>query len=267
MRRHIRRLGAALIAGALAGTAWAQPQAAPACDKPVYLAFETGSMEVAPLVAVVLQRQRVRATFIAAADRTASGDSLDGQWAPWWKARGAEGHAFVSQTRDRVLWLGDERGVQPQFRVRPALGAFAGRTFTWDAARYCDNIAQAAERLAYLTGGKPLPLFHAPDGRASPKLLAAAQACGYRHLATTPLGFAGASAPSAKGPTDAQLAQAVARVRPGDVLLAHLGVWSREVPQVPVGLDAFITGLKAQGFCFAAVSDHPGLREATAEQR
>ena len=254
-----RRLLCIATLFALAGAATAQPQP---CDKPVYLAFETGSMEVAPLAAVVLQRQRVRATFIGSATPTARGDSLDNTWAPWWKARGAEGHAFVSGTHDQAAWLADERAVQPHFRVRPRVGAFAGRTFTWSAAQYCDNITQAADQLGYLSGVKPLPLFRAPGGRASPRLRAAAEACGYRHVEASRIGFAGdGSAPGAKEPTGKQIAQALARVRPGDVLLAHLGVWSREVPQVPAGLDALITGLKAQGFCFRTLREHPAYRD------
>ena len=251
-RRHLTGLLALCV---LAGAANAQqPQP---CDKPVYLTFDTGSMDVAPLVAVVLQRQQVRATFFASAATTASGDALDTNWAPWWKARGAEGHAFASRTRDEVAWLGDERGVQPQFRVRPALGAFAGRTFTWSAAKYCENIAQAADRVGYITGTKPLPLFRAPAGRTSPKLLAAAKACGWLHVDAVPVGFLS----SAKAPDEPQIAQAVARVQPGDVLAAHLGVWSREVPQVPVGLEPLIAGLKAQGFCFRTLREHPLYRD------
>lgn len=56
----LRRLGAAvalsLMGAAMAQTASAPVAPTPACDKPVYLSFRTGSMEVAPLVAVVLQR-------------------------------------------------------------------------------------------------------------------------------------------------------------------------------------------------------------------
>ena len=236
-----------------------------ACDKPVYLVFDTGSMEVAPLVAVVLQRQHVPATFFAAASPTASGDSLDSNWAPWWKARGTEGHAFAARTRDEVVWLGDERGAQPQFRVRPTLGAFAGRTFSWSAAKYCENIGQAADRLAHVTGTKPLPLYRAAGGKTSPRLLAAAKACGYLQVNAVPLAFVGAT-PRAKGPDNKQIAQTVARVRPGDVLAAHLGVWSREVPQVPAGLEPLITGLKAQGFCFQTLREHPAFRDWMAAQ-
>ena len=240
----------------VAGFAWAQAPAS--CDKPIYLTFDSGSMDVAPLVAVVLQRQQVRATFFASMTRTADGDSLDARWAPWWKARAAEGHAFGARTRDEVLWVGDERGRTPQFLVRPTQGALAGRTFTWSAAKYCENIAQAADRLGHVTGARPLPLYRATGGKASPRLLAAAEACGYAQVGALPLGFlAGAGA---KDPSDAQIAQAVARVRPGDVLAAPLGAWSRQVPQMPVGLEPFIAGLKAQGFCFQTLREHPDYR-------
>ena len=133
------------------------------CEKPVYLTFDTGHMGVAPLVADVLRRQEVRVTFFASAEATQTGgDSLDNQWAPWWKARAAEGHEFASHTHDHVYWRGDEKSVEPRFRVRPSAGALAGREFTWDAATYCANLRQSSDRLALVTGQKPLPLFRAP---------------------------------------------------------------------------------------------------------
>lgn len=254
---HLRRRWTGWLALLTLGTGAAMAQPA-TCDKPVYLGFETGSMETAPMVGLVLQRQQVHATFFAAADRTADdGDSLDTRWASWWGARGAEGHDFVSLTRDRVTWLADERGVRPEFRVRPSLGAFAGRTFTWNAAKYCDNITQAADRLAYVTGQPALPLFRAPGGRLSPRLAAAAQACGYRHVGLNVVPFPKPGAPSARSSTPAQVDQVLARIRPGDLVLGHLGVWTRELPQMPAGLNELIDGLKAQGFCFRTVSQHP----------
>jgi peptidoglycan/xylan/chitin deacetylase (PgdA/CDA1 family) len=67
----------------------------PSCAKPLYLTFDTGHMDIAPLVAEVLNRQKVRVTFFAANERTRTGDgSLGAHWAPWWKARAAEGHEF-----------------------------------------------------------------------------------------------------------------------------------------------------------------------------
>ena len=54
------------------------------CEKPLYLTFDTGHMEVAPLIAEVLKRQSVRVTFFAANEPTKVGDgSLGPQWAPW----------------------------------------------------------------------------------------------------------------------------------------------------------------------------------------
>ena len=258
------RFGGALVAPwALAGVALAQAPVAPpaACDKPVYLTFDTGSMDVAPLVAVVLQRQQVRATFFAGMHPTPTGgDSLDASWAPWWKVRAAEGHAFAPRTRDEVMWVGDARGRAPQFIVRPLQGAFAGRTFTWSAARYCENIAAAADRLAHVTGVHPLPLYRAAGGATSPRLLAEAKACGYAQVSGQPPGFLTGAA-GAKDPTEPQIAQAVARVRSGDVLAVPLGAWSRQVPQVPVGLEPWIAGLKTQGFCFRTLREHPDFRE------
>lgn len=256
------RLTAAAFAG-LAGVASAQPIAPPpaSCDKPLYLTFDTGHMGVAPLVAEVLQRQQVRVTFFAAAEKTETGgDSLDNTWAPWWKARAAEGHAFASHTHSHAYWLGDERTVEPRFRIRPSAGAFAGRTFTWSAAQYCESIQQASDRLAHITGVKPLPLWRAPGGKTSAKLEQAAQSCGYRHVGWSPAGFLGDELPSEKYPNDKLLAQALQRIRPGDVLLAHLGIWSRKDPWAPAVLEPLIVGLKSQGFCFRTLRDHPDYR-------
>ncbi|HSV47625.1 MAG TPA: polysaccharide deacetylase family protein, partial [Ramlibacter sp.] len=79
-----------LLALCATGLAAAQPDC-----KPVYLTLDTGHMEVAPLMAEVLARQQVRVTFFGAHERTKAGDgSLGAHWAPWWKARAAEGHEF-----------------------------------------------------------------------------------------------------------------------------------------------------------------------------
>ena len=133
-----------LATGAVvSGSALAQ-----ACAKPVYLTFDTGHMGIAPLVADVLKRQNVHVTFFAAAERTQTdGDSLDNHWAPWWKARAAEGHEFASHTYDHVYWRGDVKGVEPRFRVRPTAGGLANREFTWTAAQYCEEITKASDRL------------------------------------------------------------------------------------------------------------------------
>jgi peptidoglycan/xylan/chitin deacetylase (PgdA/CDA1 family) len=229
-----------------------------ACEKPVYLTFDTGHMGVAPLVAEVLARQQVRATFFVAAERTLTdGDSLDDHWAPWWKARAAEGHEFASHTYDHVYWRGDEPGAAASFRVRPSMGPSAGKDFVWSAAQYCASIAKSEDRIARLTGRKPLPLFRAPGGKTSPKLLAAARGCGYAHVGWAPAGFLGDELPSEKFSNDRLQRQALDTIRPGDILLAHLGIWSRKDPWAPAVLEPLVVGLKAKGFCFRTLRDHP----------
>jgi hypothetical protein len=107
--------------------ALAAPVAQAACDKPVYWTFDTGHMEVAPLIAEVLQRQAVRVTFFAANERTKVGDgSLGEHWAPWWRERAAEGHEFASHTWSHVYWRADLPGAAPRFKVQASAGAQQG---------------------------------------------------------------------------------------------------------------------------------------------
>ena len=257
---RLRGLSGVVLAVACAAmpAAWAHGAS---CEKPVYLTFDTGHMGVAPLVADVLKRQDVRVTFFAAAERTQTdGDSLDSQWAPWWKARAAEGNEFASHTYDHAYWRGDLKGVEPSFRIKPSAGALAGREFTWSAAEYCANIAKSSERLALITGKKPLPLYRAPGGKTSPRLLAAAKACGFEHVGWSPAGFLGDELPSEKFSNEKLLAQALETIRPGDILLAHLGIWSRKDPWAPANLEPLIVGLKAKGFCFETLRQHPQYR-------
>ncbi len=258
--RRATRLGPAIVLVAahalLAGAA-----AANTCEKPLYLTFDTGHMEVAPLVAEVLRRQQVRVTFFAANERTKVGDgSLGNHWAPWWKARALEGHEFASHTYDHVYWRGDMPGVALRFRIEPGAGGLEGRTFTWDAAKYCEQIAHAAERLQDHTGKKPLPLFRAPGGKTSPRLLAAASACGYAHVGWAPAGFLGDELASEKVSNQALLQKALRDIKAGDILMAHLGIWSRKDPWAPAVLEPLLVGLKEKGFCFETLRQHPAYR-------
>ena len=134
-------------------------------------------MDVAPLVAEVLARQQVKVTFFAANERTKVGDgSLGDHWAPWWKARAAEGHEFaLAHLGPRVL----ARATSPASRRAFACGRRPGRrkarSRPGPRAQYCDEVARAASRLQAITGKTPLPLFRAPGGKTSPRLLAAAR--------------------------------------------------------------------------------------------
>lgn len=228
------------------------------CEKPLYLTFDTGHMGIAPLVVDVLARQQVKVTFFGAQERTQQGDgSLGEHWAPWWKARAAEGHAFASHTFDHVYWRADVPGTPVQFRVKPSAGPDTDREFTWTAARYCEEIRRASQRLQAMTGQAALPLFRAPGGKTSPALLAAAQSCGYAHVGWAPAGFLGDELASERASNPALLAQALRTIRSGDILLAHLGIWSRKDPWAPAVLEPLIVGLKERGFCFRTLREHP----------
>ncbi|MEO5661314.1 MAG: polysaccharide deacetylase family protein [Polaromonas sp.] len=232
--------------------------------KPVYLTLDTGHMDVAPLIADVLNRHQVKVTFFAANERTRSGDgSLGTHWAGWWKARAAEGHEFASHTFDHVYWRADVAaapGAPPQFRVRPSAGPFEGKDVTWTARQYCEEIGRANARLQQITGKKPLPLFRAPGGKTSAQLLAAAKACGFAHAGWSPAGFLGDELPSDKYPNDLLLNKALRGIQSGNILLAHLGIWSRKEPWAPAVLEPLITGLQARGFCFKTLREHPQFK-------
>ncbi len=243
MRRAVRLLSVA--------TALAVGPAFAACDKPLYLTFDTGHMGVAPLVAEVLTRHDIKATFFLANEKTLTGGaSLDDQWAPWWKARAAEGHTFGSHTFDHVYWVADVSGG---FRVKASSGPQAGQVQRWTTAQYCAELQRPADRFQAMTGQSMARLFRAPGGKTSPALLAAAKACGWKHVAWSPAGFLGDELPSDRYPNAQLLKRALRDLRSGDILLAHLGIWSRQDPWAPAVLEPLITGLKAKGFCFAAL--------------
>jgi peptidoglycan-N-acetylmuramic acid deacetylase len=240
--------------------------AAQSCGKPVYLSFDTGHMGVAPLVAEVLQRHQVRATFFLANERTRNGgSSLDDEWAPWWRARAAEGHAFGSHTWDHGVWQADR--PDGQLLLEPTAGPQAGQRVALTPAEYCAELRRPAQRFQAITGQTMGPWFRAPGGKTSPALLAAAQACGWRHVGWSAAGFLGDELSSERFPNAQLLAKALRDIRPGDILLAHLGIWSRQDPWAPAVLEPLVQGLKARGLCFATLAEHPQFGAVTAGQR
>jgi YVTN family beta-propeller protein len=255
----------AVPAKALLGAAGA---AAEACTRPVYLTFDTGHMGVATGIAEVLQRQRVPVTFFLADEPTQDGgSSLDDRWAPWWRARAAEGHAFASHTRDHWVWRADL--PDGRLRVQATAGAMRGRPLAVNAGEYCEQLRAPMDRFRAMVptaAAQVLPLFRAPAGRTSPALLEAGQDCGMRHVGWSPAGFLGDELPSDRYPNPALLAQALRNIRAGDVLMAHLGIWSRQDPWAPAVLEPLIEGLKARGLCFATLRSHPDHRDWIASQ-
>jgi peptidoglycan/xylan/chitin deacetylase (PgdA/CDA1 family) len=237
--------------------------------KPVYLTLDTGHMAVAPLMAEVLARHKVKVTFFAANERSMTGNgSLGSDWAGWWQARAAEGHEFASHTYDHTYWRADvpNKAEGTRFRVRPSAGPQQGRERVVTAAEYCGEIRKAASRLQALTGRAPLPLFRAPGGKTSTELLQAARRCGYAHVGWAAAGFLGDELPSDRFPNRLLLQNALRDIRSGDILVAHLGIWSRQDPWAPAVLEPLITGLKDKGFCFATLREHPQFKPWIAQQ-
>ena len=267
--------GSRWLAGGIGLLAWLVPSllhaapvapaapAASACVRPVYLTFDTGHMGVAPLIREVLDRQQVKATFFLANERTQTvgarpaGTSLDAHWAPWWKSLAQAGHDFGSHTWDHVVFKGD----RPEgFAMVPTAGERVGQRLLLTPPQYCEQLRRSADRFETMTGQPMRALFRAPGGKTSAKLLRAAERCGWHHVPWTPAGFLGDELSSAAYPNRALLAQSLKRIRPGDILLAHLGIWSRQDAWAPAVLEPLITGLKARGLCFATLKDHPDYR-------
>lgn len=236
--------------------AGAATPAAPACRATVYLTFDTGSQSQAELIAETLKRHRIKATFFLANEKTVRGDyALDPSWAPYWKARVAEGHAFGSHTFDHVYLQGDAaRGL---IEVKPQFGAQAGRRLGWSARQYCEELRRVDSRFEQLTGSHLDPLWRAPGGRVSARSLAAAEACGYAHVGWSPAGFSGDELSSKSHPNASLLQKSLRELKDGDIFMAHLGIWSRQDPWAPANLEPLISGLEQKGFCFATLREHP----------
>lgn len=215
------------------------------CSGTLYLSFDTGNMRHAELIAETLAKHQAKATFFVANEKTLRGDhALDKSWAPYWQARVAEGHAFGSHTWRHGSFRQDS-GRQTQYRL------MNGKTENLDADAVCEEIRQSDVRFKELTGHALNPLWRAPGGRTTLLSLKAAQACGYRHVGWAAAGFLGDELPSDRFPNAALVERAVKNLKDGDVVMAHLGIWSRQDPFAPA-LDELLGRLRAKGFCFAA---------------
>ncbi|MYM83107.1 polysaccharide deacetylase family protein [Duganella sp. FT50W] len=249
------RRAAALTLMALA----AAPSAHAACQGVIYLTFDTGSQSQAELIADTLNRHHIKATFFLANEKTVRGDdTLDPSWSAYWRARVAEGHAIGTHTWDHAVFVRD--GADGTVVVKPGFGSQASRQVSWTPQQYCEQLKRVDQRFVQLTG-KPLdPLWRAPAGRTSARLLAIGKACGYAHAGWAPAGFSGDELPSAAYPNAVLLQKMLRDLRGGDIVLIHMGIWSRKDPWAPANLEPLITGLERQGRCFATLREHPDYK-------
>jgi peptidoglycan/xylan/chitin deacetylase (PgdA/CDA1 family) len=242
----------------LALGAWLTPAPALAaeCRAVAYLTLDTGNMRHAEEIAAILNRHGARATFFLSNEKTPRGDfALDASWADYWKARAAEGHAFGSHT-----WRHGRIGAATDgIRYRPQFGEQAGQTLLLDDAGFCRELQRVDTAFRQATGRGLDAVWRAPGGVVTPRAQAAAQACGYAHVQWAPAGFLGDELPSDRYPNRQLLERALRDIRDGDVLMAHLGIWSRQEPFAPM-LDPLLAGLRQRGFCLRTLVEHPDYR-------
>lgn len=250
MRAVINKLLCAVTAMLLAATARA------ACTSTVYLTLDTGHMEPANAIADILAKHQVKATFFLANEKTkektkSGGFTLDDSQKPFWQRVAKEGHAFGSHTWDHSYFRGD-LGTDKVSFIPWGKTAEEGRTL--DRAGVCAELKKSEDRFREMTGRGYDGLWRAPGGKTTPRVLEYAKSCGYSHVGWADAGFLGDELSSETYPNDVLLKRALTNVRDGDILVAHLGIWSRKEPFWPM-LDPLIAGLKSKGFCFATIPE------------
>jgi peptidoglycan/xylan/chitin deacetylase (PgdA/CDA1 family) len=239
-RRGLLGAGLAVLA------APASAQTPPRCAGPVYLTIDTGWSREAEAIAAILRRHGIRATLFLADEPSFRGDrTLSEAWAPFWRARAAEGHAFASHTWRHWYFRADPAPGQVRYVARGGRQAEV-----LDQAALCAELARPIAALRQMVPeARVLPLWRAPGGITTPNALRMAAACGLHHQGWTRNGFLGDELDAAKHPNAALLRRNLAAIRPGEVLVMHWGVRSRREPFALI-LDDLVKGLLARGLCF-----------------
>jgi peptidoglycan/xylan/chitin deacetylase (PgdA/CDA1 family) len=221
------------------------------CQGTVYLTIDTGTMQPAEEMVAVLKKHRVKATFFLANEKTKRGDtSLAPAWTSFWKTLAEEGHAFGSHTWRHGYFrhdVGTERVIY----------ALAGtKSFeTLDQASVCAELKQSETAFKSMTGRGFDGIWRAPGGKLTPNTIRFAESCGFKHVPWSAAGFSGDELSSEKFPSDRLIKAQIQNIKNGDILLWHLGIWSRQDPLYP-RLEELIVGLKAKGLCFSRITEH-----------
>lgn len=248
-RASLRRLLRAGMAALVALPAVAAPAMAQTCRGTLYLTIDTGWSREAEEIAAILRRRNVRATLFLADEPTARGDrTLSPAWAPFWRARAAEGHVFASHTWRHWYFSGDAGPGRTRYASRGREGSEV-----LDQAALCAELERPIQALrAMVPNATVLPLWRAPGGRTTPGAVAMARECGLTHQGWTANGFLGDELDAGAHPNRALLASNLGRIRDGEVLIMHWGVRSRREPFAGI-LEPLIAGLQERGFCFATL--------------
>ena len=222
------------------------------CSGIVYLTFDTGHMEPAEAIAAILKKHGVKATFFLANEKTKRGDTaLDPSWKNFWQARADEGHAFGSHTWRHGYFRADVGADRVSY---VPWGKKSGELL--DQQQVCRELSQSETAFKAMTGRGFDHIWRAPGGKLTPNTIRFAEACGYKHVPWSPAGFSGDELSSEQFPSAKLIATQLRDIKDGDILLWHLGIWSRHDVLYPK-LDELISGLRAKGLCFAKITDHP----------
>ena len=222
--------------------------AAADCNGKIYLTIDTGTMSQAANIARVLEEQNVRATFFLANEKTVDNNyTLDPAWDHYWKTLALEGHAFGNHTWSH--WTARRDDGDTVVASDPS-----GQVHKLDQATFCEQLKQVNDAFHRATGRDLLPIWRAPGGHTTPNTIRFAASCGYPiHVHWSDAGFLGDELPSDKYPNRVLLERALKHIKPGDILMMHLGIRSRKDPFAPM-LEPLIEGLKARGYCFATLT-------------
>jgi len=220
------------------------------CKGTVYLTFDTGGMHSAELIAKTLDDEKVKATFFLANEKTFRGDhALDPSWAPYWKRLAGAGHVFGNHTWSHYTARRDAGDK--------VIVSGGGREQALDQRAFCAELRKVAHAFKRDTGRELAGIWRAPGGRTTTQSIRFAAACGYPvHVHWDDAGFIGDELPSEQYPNDRLLERALKNIRSGDVVMMHLGIWSRKDPAAPI-LKSLIHGLKERGFCFRTLAVVP----------
>ena len=214
-------------------------------------------MRDAQIIADFLKSRHVKATFFLANEKTTRGDfALDDTWASFWSTLAQEEHLFGSHTwRHGKILPGDSNHIQ----YKPQFGGGAGQSLSLSTKAFCQELEAVNTQFKRMTGKSLSPLWRAPGGRTTPLALSSASICGYQHVGWDEAGFLGDELNSTQYPNSALSARALKNIRSGDILMAHLGIWSRQEKFFPA-LKNIVVGLQDQGFCFKTIDQHPNYQ-------
>lgn len=234
-----------LAAGTAATLLSARQSEATVTGGPLYMTIDTGWMNYAEKMAEILKRHKVIGTCFVANESTYRGDkTLDDSWGDFWRARAADGFRFASHTWRHWYFRGDVGADKVKY-----VKWGDGESDELDAAGVSRELYLPVERIKRLTGQDWLPLWRAPGGKTTTRVLEMAQRAGFRHQGWSEAGFLGDELPSDKYPNKELLQRALHNIKSGDVLLLHWGIRDRQDKFVNV-LDDLLAGLLEKGFHF-----------------